>query len=1608
MQKKQVRVLTSALSAAFVEKHFLQKLYMPKKKASSLVRQAEWEKSLEGMFPMYRRLSCAELLELSRPLLSHVAPEPPEGWMAYAYAAATRLLFPEEDLAHSAPQHDGAICYLNILQVFLNEERKNLPFDRSLDFAFCTDKELEGADRAQEYLRFLSRFREEYIYEMMRLGREVTPFSTLEHIAGVHDVAMTIAREFAAAGGPVDLSLVSGAAAGHDIGKFGCKPGERVPYLHYYYTDCWFNRRGIAGIGHIAANHSTWDLEIENLSTESLLLIYADFRVKQSRGENGREITTIYPLDKSFEVILNKLDNVDDAKRLRYEFVYAKLQDFEDYLIRQGVDVTLSHAPKAPQPKASVALLSRRQAVTELRMMAVEHNLSLMHRLGHERLFANVLEAARSEKSWKRLRAYVSIFEEYFAYLSGAQKAQTLSFLYELLMYREADIRRQAATLIGRIIAGYNAGYKKELPASAPPDPEGQTQAALFSQYLGQLVSPDHKLTVQQKARIHYTLKIVVQSLLENSTPQDLPTFLEMLLRYYDETDRTDEDEVFALLDTMSYLPLGKIGAAGLDRLLGFARRRLAGAGAPDTAAVLRFLHKVVESFPASYNAVDTAVKIAAEADDQGMPALVFLRRRILRRMPMEGVDRPAISDIFLDNLKTATPWILKAVNIDLLVSMVQSGQTDEVLHIAAHFSNLIKVSENVVVRHTAGASLLELAPALSPDQRNEIAVELAKGVETGQYEFSKYIPECLGKFSLYLAPEELDEMLERLVQLMASSADSIVCSALTTVGCMLEHYSGYAARFGEGPDVTEERRRIMVGMLLKGLASYRETVRQEALLVLGKGLFGSSVLSYEDKTALFTLAGKKLLFLIDEYREGELTFFYRAAALSHLYRFIVRHAITSGQFVFDVWDKVAFFPGTFDPFTLSHKGIVKKIRDMGFEVYLAVDEFSWSKKTQPSLIRRQIVSMSVADEFHVHLFPHDLPVNIARPEDLARLRQVFSEKTLYLAVGSDVVAGASSYRAAPVPGSVHSMNHIVFRRASSLHGNSEELKLSRITGDIIELALPTHLEDISSSRIRENIDLNRDISNLIDPVVQDFIYQNSLYLREPQYKQLMGADPLSFVYEERPGHALLEELTEQALPDKAQAHQLEKRLQAAKDAVVVLRDVSVPSAPRALGFATLRTIGSGGLLAALGNVALADWLRSHASGRILLITGLYSLRESLEYDADQLLLTEVLTRGIADDCGWAAFCPAQEAAPPQVTGLMLRQGFFAAPAELAEGRQLMAVDMTAPIALIQNMETTIKPPFSSDRRVLEAMRAAHRRLQSALANLYPGTVILSLNGSVMHHRLVKKVTALNRVPETPTEPRVLGDLMCVPFGKVLRGNAVPNTVTKTVHTDKVYDPDITVSRIEAFPYYAPLESQMRTVKSFGRPVLLVDDLIHSGDRIQALAPMIASENIEIRRVLVGLLSGRGRDLMETKGYATDCVYYIPNLRGWFVESTLYPFIGGDTVRRAERSVPGLLPSVNMILPYATPKYYADCERRAVFEFSRICLENARDILNVLESEYRAHYARNLTLSRLSEAVILPLCPDKGGCMSYDENLASSVYLDNDLTMLLRMREALI
>ena len=121
---------------------------------------------------------------------------------------------------------------------------------------------------------------------------------------------------------------------------------------------------------------------------------------------------------------------------------------------------------------------------------------------------------------------------------------------------------------------------------------------------------------------------------------------------------------------------------------------------------------------------------------------------------------------------------------------------------------------------------------------------------------------------------------------------------------------------------------------------------------------------------------------------------------------------------------------------------------------------------------------MSVANEENIFLFPSDTPVNIANPADLKKLREMFPGKEVYMVAGSDVVQNASSYRMEPEENSIMTFPHVIFRRETR-EGRGNKTSYDMIQNTVVELKLPTHFEDISSTRIRENIDHNRDISNL-------------------------------------------------------------------------------------------------------------------------------------------------------------------------------------------------------------------------------------------------------------------------------------------------------------------------------------------------------------------------------------------------------------------------------------------------------------------------------------------------------------------------------------------------
>ncbi len=1611
MSDGRVQELLKRLEEELTAKPLLKQLGMTRKDMQKLLRKPSFRSGIREIVPK-EIWKCGEILAAAAEILDAVCAEPEGGWLSFLFADGKHALYPENFPDVSRPEYEaGRQLSLTILRTCIRAEEDFYGFNPTLHFDLMTESEASEYQSHEEYERFLTFCRDTNLLEFLRISSEATPYQTARHIAGVHSVSMHMARQLKACGVSVDLPLMSAAAIGHDIGKFGCKASEsrRVPYLHYYYTDQCLRRYNMPTISHIAANHSTWDLELENLSLESLLLIYADFRVK-STVEDGVETVHFYTLADSFDVILNKLDNVDDAKRRRYQKVYNKLVDFENFMVRKGVHTDMSSLiPGAAQEKDS-ALLFGTEIVDEYKDMAISHNILLMHILSHESSFTNILESARSEKDWKNTRTYLNIFREYCTYMNQRQKLMTIRFLYELMMHRESDIRTDAADLLGQMIVNYDTEYRKEIPEGMLPFLQSTTSLELFDEYLKKVLLPDHKITEQHRTRLGYRLETLMCSVLTNCRPARRPEYLDIIRKYYMDTG-WENFTAFIMIHALEKIPLDGCSPEIRKTFLQFTLH-YTGTDDPELqVAILSFMDSLLKQFPDSQTIRLYSRQILAQVPDYDVISVIHLKRSIGLQLgiPEEQLvqyregegDTDRINTAFLEDLKSATPWICKMVNVGYLKHLMQLGTNRQPMHTTIHLVNLLTGADFGDMSHFAGQTLVELAPELSCEQCNEVVMELLKSLELEGNEFSKNIPRYLGQLIVYLRPKEMDETIRILENMLISASDTVACVTLDTIGVLLEQHSFYT----QGTEEEHERRtRKLWGLLLCGLAHDHDMVAQEACYVLGEYIFASPVMPFEQKSRIFRSLAKKTLHNLKNRQENQLTFLIHAAALNHIYRFVSDYLMDHDSFGFSIRQKIAFFPGTFDPFSLSHKGIVEEIRKLGFEVYLAIDEFSWSKRAQPRLIRRRIASMSTAADSGVFLFPDDISINIANPRDLRTLKSLFPDREIYIVAGSDVTANASAYRKPVEEDSIHQFSHIIFRRRGEDYATAEETgRPGGILGKVVELSLPMQLEDISSSRIRENIDLNRDISNLIDPMVQRYIYENNLYLREPQYKPILQTRSVYCDVVEEGTDALWRELASTILRKKRDVAGIIGKLQADRVTLVILRDGERGGIPVAL--AAAREIGSSDLYEEFHDLEMAGKIREVAWGKILLITAVYASEDGRPCDYFQLVLSELLAHYLAKEYTYCLYhgSPVMEEHRRQaVEQTFLRQGFVRFSDENAE-ETVMAVDMHCPYVLTKNIETVIKEPFNTNPQVLRVIEQTHHRLQKALTDFLPGNLVISFDSSIMNRRLVRRITEINEVPNEPTVPRHLGEKMCVPFGKVLRGFAAPNTVTKALHTEKVFDADMSSSTIEEYPNYSPLKTQLKMIRSFDREVILVDDLLHKGYRLRELHPMLEESGIRVCRILTGVLTAGGRDLAARYGYEAEGVYFVPNLSSWFVESSLYPFIGGDSIRTAGRNAAGLLSSVNLILPYTAPSFLHNEGIEPVFDFSRVCLENARDILRVLEQEYEREFERNLTLGRLSEVIFSPTCPDKGLFMTYNENLPATVYIENDIQRLNRL-----
>jgi len=1532
-------------------------------------------------------------LDTALRLALDLAGEPCQGdvsqWHEPLFGEGRRRLYPQT-FPGPAPEADKvARFFFPLARAVLAEQarRGGQSIVARLPFRPLAEEEIARWPSGEEYRRLLPHLEEDCLLACLAMAQEWMGLTIYDHVLGVTGLSLWIGRQLARSV-PVDLPLLHGAAIGHDVGKFGCVGDEvrRIPRLHYYYTHTWYQDRGLGNLGHIATNHSLWDLEQVRLPVETLLLIYADFRVKDVTAPDSRQLMGVISLKESFATIKDKLENLDKAKLRRYRGVYRKLRDFEEYMQYLGVRLEPPgfEGEEPPRPRVpeqldvlavlegrerpdAVALAAGRDVTTVRRLLLTAHNLGVMERLRDLPSLRALIEEARSYESWRGLRTYLAILREYAPALSREQKALTLDFFLELLAHRDDDIRFHAATHIGDLLAGREDSWRKDLPVGVVLRPE-RTVLDELSRVLALLdrARPEAEEDMAPTERVLYALPTIVRRLLYNADPEHKRMAWKLILEDYDRRLRDrrplvglylceslevslewippeERRPLLRFADAWSNHPVSATRLMAWRLLLSMARR------ADGDAQLLSDIGQRAEALAEREDGRYTVAELfllqeIAEACD--LPPLAE-RCRCLR---LNGQD--PVREVLLRNLKSRVDWVEKKVNCDYLTASAHLRQAEGrdpgshfASEVASHLANLLKVSRVEGTRFHAGRCLLRLLPLLTVPQRNDLMVELLRSLELDIEAITRYIPRFLGSVLVSLPDQEFLEALDDIEGNLQRGNEQLQRLLLQTVGWVMLSF--------QVERLQGETLRRLTGMLLGSLAEARSSTAVEAFAEIAMVLERLTVMGKDDGRlrAFLALATKKLLTLVTHRRGDRVRFFLVSSALNQLDRAM---ATLRPPLHFPGRPSVVFVPGTYDPFTTAHHAVVAKALENAAEALVQMDDYSWRKHALPRQMREELAWMALAAVPEAFLAPFRPPINLASPAGVERLRRAFGSRRLVLAVGSDVLEGASAYADPKSP--IFDIPHLLVMREGA--GGSLPNRIEGFRAEVAVTPAPPRVRSISSTSVRAALDRQEELEPLCHPLVARTLSERRLYVNYPAQKQPVAhpADRV-VVGGGKPGLPTeLRTLAEVAGHGAANAGK--------GSAVLVLasgdedrrplvglawRKVSAAALPVVVG---IESLGLGGGDRLMGQGALVQAVAARSDGEELL----------------ERMLSEALARWL--DAGLLfGLVPC----PPGGTGPLaeaLRQLGAAVPAPGEEpGEALAVLRLTNPLVLVWDIESVLQPPYVEAPAVRRALAASRRAIAGFFAALSPGNALLHLHEEELKRRVAE--WAKERLAEQPIRRR----LVVLGIGRQFSRDLVGSSPTLAVDLERT----LTWRGHEGGtrpPVGSPsLRHQLAVARELGRGGLLLAPFLFGPEPVLQVVEAAEAVGLEVREVLVGVTSAAARATLELRGIPYRCGAVVPGWAGVLRESAVAPYVGGWSIEgRQPLETGSLLPSLNDCLPYHYP-HHLGLDEHAALDFSRLALRHAREVLLALEETFRGAEGRLLSVRDLGAVVRTPRFP---------------------------------
>ena len=1463
-----------------------------------------------------------------------------------------------------------------------------------------------------EYGRLLAHLDREGFLVALAMAQHWRGLTIQDHVLGVTGMALWIGRQLAQSV-PVDLPLLHGGAIGHDVGKFGCVGDEarRVPRLHYYYTHQYYAARELGGLGHIATHHSCWDLELMRLPIETQLLIYCDFRVKDSLDAQGRPVMVVSSLKDAFGTILAKLEQVDRAKYRRYRAVYRKLRELEDYAMTLGVALeppgfptSRRQKPALPQGLDLVALMAGRQrpdcAVLATgsqvqgtaRVLATAHSLGVMERLRDVPSLRRLLEEVRSFKGWRELRTYLGILGDYAPALSEDQRDLVLAFFRELLAHPDDDIRYQTACRMADLLALGEVQWRKDLPAGAvlPEQPWVLPQVAAVLDLLD-LAPADAAEDMSPEEKIMYSVPIFLRRFFSRAAPRLAAEVRPMVVARL--MQRAGDQRPLAALYACESFELLAGAMSGPDRealprvLQGWATHEV-----PNVRLmawrVLHLLARTGQQEPALLQAVGDCVDaLRGHAQAGASVAELFLLEQCARLTgrldladrcgELRDRGRSPIREVMLSNLKTQTGWVEKKVACDYLLALVDAREHSEALagQVGFHLANLLKVSRVEGTRFHAGRCLIKLVPVLADTQRNDLAIELVRSLQLEEEGVTRYLPRFLGSLLASLPAQELDELVADMAQDARGGAERLQRLLIQAVAWLIIAL----------PLDRLDRMERLAGILLGALADTRIPVAHEGYahltLVLESLEPGDPRLE-----ALLRLITKKVLTLVTHLPGDSGRYFLAAQVLSGLGR-----ALEAVPVAFPRAPRVGFLPGTFDPVTIAHIEMVRRALRHCDEVFVQVDDFSWRKHAQPRFVRDELAWMALASIPQAYLVPFQPPVNIANPVSLVQLRERLGRSELCLIVGSDVLEGASAYGDPASP--IYDLPHLVTTREAHQSRLWED-RLGHFRAGVQVLQVASRLKTVSSTSLRAALDQRGELERFCDPLIARTLRERRLYINYPARKEE--------VFESR---------------WVLQVQQVQRAEAGGGALPPGLEPLVRLDTTRALARWTGRKPRTAVLQARDSGAALASltWLEGAATALPVALED-----DSLAGGAEELLGTGTLVETVGADPDDAALDHLDQLLA-RITGQWLSEGLLFAlfPVPLVGGDRLWAVlrhhgaawlggpasgrgvrwagiRLAHPLVLVHDLDQLLQQQYSRAEPVRAAIVENRRAFSAFFAERLPGRGLLHV-----HEMETKRVLA------AWTQERLAQrqGWVVLGLGRQFSRDIVGNRPTFALDLEHY----LTAQGYEAG--FAPaanspgLDLQLTTARELGRNALLLVPFLDSVEPVLQVVEACRRVKVKLGEVLVGATSASVDAALHLAGVPHRTGMVVPHWRGVVRESSLVPFVGGWTIRDDRSAAGPLVRSLNDCLPYHEP-HPLGLDPVGALDFSRLALERAGALFRALEDAFRASEGRMLSLEDLSTVVRYPRCPlfPLGFIPPWD--WAPSAIISQDLEALARLLPA--